>query len=120
MGHGHTLSNLFVQARAEGTYERLLKRLSKIAVILIDDFGLASLADREKQDLLEALEERYGTGATVVTAQLPASDWHEYLGGGRVADAILDRLVHHAHRIELRSPESMREAHPLGTMADSR
>ena len=96
-----TLLNLFVQARAEGTYERLLKRLSKIAVILIDDFGLASLADREKQDLLEALEERYGTGATVVTAQLPASDWHEYLGGGRVADAILDRLVHNAHRLNL-------------------
>ena len=109
-----TLLNLFVQARAEGTYERLLKRLSKIAVILIDDFGLASLSDREKQDLLEALEERYGTGATVVTAQLPISDWHEYLGGGRVADAILDRLVHHAHRIELRSPESMRSTYPAG------
>jgi DNA replication protein DnaC len=103
-----TLLNLFVQARAEGTYDRLLKRLSKLSVIVLDDFGLASMTDREKQDLLEALEERYGCGATVVTAQLPVSDWHEYLGGGRVADAILDRLVHNAHRIELRSKESMR------------
>lgn len=103
------LLNLFVQARAEGTYDRLLKRLAKTAVLIIDDFGLASLSDREKQDLLEALEERYGTGATIVTAQLPVSDWHEYLGGGRVADAILDRLVHNSHRIELRSPESMRK-----------
>ena len=103
-----------MQARAEGTYDRLLKRLAKIAIILIDDFGLAPLSDREKQDLLEALEERYGTGTVVVTSQLPVSDWHEFLGGGRIADAVLDRLVHHAHRIELRSPESMREAYPPG------
>lgn len=104
-----TLLNHFVQARAEGTYDRLLKRLAKTAVLVIDDFGLGSLTDREKQDLLEAIEERHGSGATVVTAQLPVSDWHEYLGGGRVADAILDRLVHNAHRIELRSQESMRK-----------
>jgi DNA replication protein DnaC len=109
-----TLLNLFVQARAEGTYDRLLKRLSKLSVIVLDDFGLGSLSDREKQDLLEALEERYGNGAIVITAQLPVSDWHEYLGGGRVADAILDRLMHHAHRIELRSPESMRKTYPAG------
>jgi DNA replication protein DnaC len=69
-----TLLNLFVQARAQGTYERLLKRLAKTAVILIDDFGLAALTERERQDLLEALEERYGTGSTVVTSQLPVSD----------------------------------------------
>ena len=107
-----TLLNHFVQARAQGTYERLLKRLAKIAVLVIDDFGLPSMSDREKQDLLEAIEERYGSGATVVTAQLPVSDWHDYLGGGRIADAILDRLVHNAHRIELRSHESMRKEYP--------
>lgn len=103
------LLNLFVQARAEGTYDRLLKRLAKISILILDDFGLGSLSDREKQDLLEAIEERYGSGSCVVTAQLPVSDWHEYLGGGRVADAILDRLVHGSHRIELRSEESMRK-----------
>src|SRR6185312_17029831 len=103
------LLNQFVQARAEGIYDRLPQRQAKLSVLVCDDFGLASLNDREKQDLLEALEERYGTGATVVTAQLPVSDWHEYLGGGRVADAILDRLVHNSHRIELSSVDSMRK-----------
>jgi DNA replication protein DnaC len=106
---------LAVHHQAEGGAEltTTAKRFSPRRVLLsateIDDFGLAAMSDREKQDLLEAIEERYGSGATVVTAQLPVSDWHEYLGGGRVADAILDRLVHAAHRIELRSPESMRK-----------
>jgi DNA replication protein DnaC len=103
------LLNHFVQARAEGTYDRLLKRLGKINVMILDDFGLAAMSDREKQDLLEAIEERYGNGALVVTAQLPVGEWHEYLGGGRVADAILDRIVHAANRIELRSEKSMRD-----------
>ena len=104
-----TLLAQFVQARAQGTYDRLLKRLSKLALLVIDDFGLATLNELERQDLLEAIEERYGTGATLVTSQLPISDWHEYLGGGRLADAILDRLVHNAHRIDLSSRESMRK-----------
>jgi DNA replication protein DnaC len=103
------LLSQFVQARAQGTYDRLLKRLAKLAVLVIDDFGLGGLNDREKQDLLEAIEERYGSGATVVTSQLPVRDWHEYLGGGRIADALLDRLVHNAHRIEIASEESMRK-----------
>lgn len=104
-----TLLALFVQARAQGTYDRLLKRLTGLSLIIIDDFGLAALNEPERQDLLEAVEERYGTGATIVTSQLPVGDWHEYLGGGRLADAILDRLVHNAHRIELSSKESMRK-----------
>jgi DNA replication protein DnaC len=104
-----TLLAQFVQARAQGTYDRLLKRLSKLSLLVIDDFGLASLNELEKQDLLEALEERYGSGATLVTSQLPIGDWHEYLGSARIADAILDRLVHSAHRIELSSKESMRK-----------
>jgi DNA replication protein DnaC len=104
-----TLMTQFVQARAQGTYDRLLKRLSKLQVLIVDDFGLGAITERERQDLLEAIEERYGRGAVILTAQLPVSDWHEYLGGGRIADAILDRLVHNAHRIELRSAESMRK-----------
>jgi DNA replication protein DnaC len=104
-----TLLAQFVQARAQGTYDRLLRRLAKTALLVIDDFGLAVLSEVEKQDLLEAIEERYGVGATLVTSQLPIGDWHEYLGGGRLADAILDRLVHNAHRIELASKESMRK-----------
>ena len=102
----------FVHARAQGTYDRLLKRLAKLSLLIVDDFGLATLNEPEKQDLLEAIEERYGIGATLVTSQLPIADWHEYLGGGRLADAILDRLVHNAHRIELSSKESMRKTAP--------
>jgi DNA replication protein DnaC len=104
-----TLLTQFVQARAQGTYERLLKRLAKLQVLVLDDFGLSRLSEQEKQDLLETIEERYGAGATIVTSQLPIADWHEYLGAGRLADAILDRLVHNAHRIDLSSKESMRK-----------
>ena len=106
------LLTLFVQARAQGTYDRLLKRFGKIALLIIDDFGLAGLTEQQKQDLLETIEERYGTGATIMTSQLPVADWHEYLGGGRIADAILDRIVHNAHRIELASKDSMRINRP--------
>jgi len=104
-----TLLNQFVQARAQGTYERMLKRMAKLSLLVIDDFGLANLTDLETQDLLETIEERYGSGATLVTSQLPISDWHAYLGAGRIADAILDRLIHNAHRIELNSKESLRK-----------
>jgi DNA replication protein DnaC len=106
------LLTLFVQARAQGTYDRLLKRFGKIALLIVDDFGLASLTEQQKQDLLETIEERYGTGATIMTSQLPVTDWHEYLGGGRIADAILDRIVHNSHRIDLASKDSMRINRP--------
>jgi DNA replication protein DnaC len=108
-----TLLTLFVQARAQGTYDRLLKRLAKIALLIVDDFAIASLTEPQKQDFLEAIEERYGSGALIVTSQLPVTDWHEYLGGGRLADAILDRIVHNAHRIDVSSKDSMRKTHPL-------
>ncbi len=100
----------FVQARAQGTYDRLLKRLAKLSLLIIDDLGLASLNEPERQNMLDAIEEQYGTGATLVTSKLPIGDWDEYLGGGRLADAILDRLVNNAHRIELACKQSMREA----------
>lgn len=106
------LLSQFVQARALGTYDRLLKRLAKTALLILDDFALASLSEPQKQDLLEAIEERYGGGATIITSQLPVTDWHEYLGGGRLADAILDRIVHASHRIEIASKESMRTPRP--------
>ena len=99
----------FVQARAEGTYGGLLKRLSKTQVLILDDFGLAPLSDTEKQDLVEVAEDRYNVGSTILTSQLPVNAWHEYLGGGRLADALLDRWIHNAHRFDLKSPESMRK-----------
>lgn len=99
----------FVQARAEGSYGNLLKRLAKISCLILDDFGLAPLTDGEKQDLVEVAEDRYGAGSTIVTSQLPVNAWHEYLGSGRTADALLDRWVHNAHRFELKSRESLRK-----------
>ena len=104
-----SLLQQFMQARAQGTYAQLLKRLGKLLLLLIDDIGLSSITEAQTQDLLETLEERYGTGSTITTSQLPVSHWHEYLGGGRIADAILDRLIHNAHRIELSARESMRK-----------
>jgi DNA replication protein DnaC len=86
-----------------------LKNGARLPVLEIHDFGLATLTELQKQDLLEAIEERYGSGATVLTSQLPIGDWHAYLGTGRIADAILDRLIHNAHRIELNSKESLRK-----------
>ena len=82
---------------------------------------MSSLTEAQTQDLLEILEERYGAGSTMATSQLPVADWHEYLGGGRIADAILDRLIHNAHRIELATRESMRKtasALPHGGQSD--
>ncbi len=105
-----TLLQQFIEARAQGTYVQHLKRLGKLSVLLIDDLGLSKVTEAQTQDLLEALEERYGTGSIIVTSQLPVSDWHEYLGGGRIADAILDRLIHNAHRIELDARDSMRKS----------
>jgi len=89
-------------AKLEGTYRRALAKLAKHDVLIIDDFGLgASLKEAQRQDLLEVLDDRYRVRATVVTSQLPIERWHEWIGDPTLADAILDRLVHNAHRIEL-------------------
>jgi DNA replication protein DnaC len=99
----------FVQARADGSYAQLLRRLAKYQLLILDDFGLVPLTETEKQDLVELAEDRYSVGSTVMTSQLPVKAWHEYLGAGRVADAFLERLVHNAHRVELTAKESMRK-----------
>ena len=70
------------------------------------------MTEQQKEDLLEAIEERYGVGATIVTSQLAVAEWHEYLGGGRIADAIMDRIIHRSHRIEVASKDSMRKDDP--------
>lgn len=94
-------------ARATGTYSRVLARLARMDVLIIDDWGLAPVQDQERRDLLEILDDRYGTRSTIVTSQLTPRLWHDYLGDPTLADAICDRLVHNAHRIELKG-ESMR------------
>jgi len=89
-------------ARGDGSYGTLIKKLAKAAVLVIDDLGLAPLTDPERRDLLEVIEERHGHGATIVTSQLPVTHWHEHIGDPTIADAILDRLVHNAHKITLK------------------
>jgi len=96
-------------AKLEGTYRRLLAKLAKYDVLIIDDLGLGSgLKEAQRQDLLEVLDDRYHCSSTVVTSQMPIKQWHEWIGDPTIADAILDRLVHNSHRIELTGP-SMRK-----------
>lgn len=91
-------------AHADGTYTRLLGRMAKVDVLVLDDWGLAPLRDQERRDVLEILEDRHATRSTVVTSQVPVENWHDYLADPTIADAILDRLVHNAHRVRLKGP----------------
>jgi len=89
-------------AKLEGTYRRVLAKLAKHDVLIIDDLGLgAGLKEPQRQDLLEVLDDRYRARSTVVTSQLPVEHWHEWIGDPTLADAILDRLVHNAHHVQL-------------------
>jgi len=96
-------------ARADGTYMRLLAKLARLDVLVLDDWGLAPVQDQERRDLLEILEDRYGSRSTIITSQLPPAQWHDYLGEATVADAICDRLLHNAHRIVLKGPSRRKE-----------
>ena len=95
-------------ARGDGRHARLLRTLGRADLLILDDFGLTILNAEARQDLLELLEERYGCRSTMVTSQLPVDRWHDVIGDPTYADAILDRLVHNAHRIQL-TGESMRK-----------
>lgn len=95
-------------AKADGRYTTLMTTLSKTALVLLDDFGLAPLRDDHRHDLLELLEDRHERHATIVTSQLPVEHWHEAIGDPTLADAILDRLVHNAYKITLKG-DSMRK-----------
>ncbi len=103
-----TLCYTLAMARADGSYARVLTRLARTALLVLDDFALAPLTDAERRDLLEVIEDRHGTGATIIASQLPVEHWHEMIGDPTIADALLDRLVHNAHRITLKG-ESMRK-----------
>ena len=88
-------------ARNDGSYGKVMQTLAKTDLLILDDWGLAPLGDRERRDLLEVIEDRSGRRATLVTSQLPVDHWHDLVGDATFGDAILDRLVHHAHRITL-------------------
>ena len=107
-----------VKARADGSYGRLFQQLARADLLILDDWGLAPLGDRERRDLLELVEDRVGRRATLVTSQLPVEHWHEQIGNATFGDAILDRLVHHAHRITL-TGGSLRRLAPDGKQPSS-
>ena len=95
-------------AKGDGRYPKLLAALAKTDLIALDDWGLAPPTDEQRRDLLELLEDRHGLRSTLVAAQLPADKWHAQIGDPTLADAILDRLIHNAHKISLKG-DSMRK-----------
>jgi len=95
-------------ARADGSLRLLLGKLSRIDVLVIDDWAMAPLTEPERRDFWEICEDRYQVRSVILTSQLPVARWHEQIGDPTVADGILDRLVHNAHRIEMRG-DSMRK-----------
>jgi DNA replication protein DnaC len=95
-------------ARADGSYPNFMKKLAKTKVLILDDLGLAPMSAQERRDLLEVIEDRQGLASTIVSAQLPIEEWHANIRDPTTADAILDRLVHNAYKINLKG-ESMRK-----------
>ena len=94
--------------RGDGRYHTLLAGLQRVDLLILDDWGLAPLSDSGRRDLLEVLDDRYNTRSTLITSQLPVDAWHAYLADPTLADAILDRLIHNAHKLELRG-DSLRK-----------
>lgn len=99
---------LLTQAKADGTYIKALQTLAKIDLLILDDWGLEPLKAAQRNDLMEIMDDRHGSKSTVIISQLPTEDWHQSIGDNTLADAILDRLMHNAHRIKLKG-ESMRK-----------
>jgi len=107
----HRVPRLFdalALARGDGRHARFLKTMARIELLILDDWGLANLTPDQGRDLLEIVDDRHGRGSTIVTSQLPVEQWHEAIANPTVADAILDRLVHNAHRLTLKG-DSLRK-----------
>ena len=114
------VSKLFANlatARGDGRYARIMRTLSGAQLLILDDWGLEPLDDAARHDLLEILEDRYGRKSTVITSQIPVDRWHEVIDHPTYADAILDRIVHNAHRIELVG-DSMRRTRLKSALRD--
>ena len=105
-------------ARGDGRYGRLLKSLGRVQLLILDDWGLSILNPPERRDLLEILDDRHGRASTIVTSQIPVEHWHDIIGDPTLGDAILDRLVHNAHRLQL-TGESMRKKNARNQTLDA-
>jgi DNA replication protein DnaC len=117
----HRVPRLFealALARGDGRYGRLLKTIGRVQLLILDDWGLSVLNPPERRDLLEILDDRHGRASTLVTSQVPVEHWHEIIGDPTLGDAILDRLVHNAHRLQL-SGESMRKQNARNQTLDA-
>jgi len=95
-------------ARGDGRYPRLMRALGGVKLLILDDWGLEPLGPEQRRDMLEIVEDRYGRGATLITSQIPVDRWHDLIGEPTLADAILDRIIHNAHRLQL-SGDSLRK-----------
>ncbi len=95
-------------AKTDGTYLKELAKIERQDLLLIDDFGIQTLDAASRSALMEIMEDRHGKSSTIITSQVPVSSWHEIIGEQTIADAILDRIVHNAHRIEMKG-ESLRK-----------
>lgn len=114
----YRLSRLFMeltQAKADGSYHKQLKLLAKVQLLIIDDWGLEALNSAQRNDLMEIMDDRHGSTSTVMISQLPTDQWYTSIGDNTLADAILDRLMHNAHRLQLKG-ESMRKI--MGQLTD--
>jgi DNA replication protein DnaC len=107
------------KARADGSYPKLLQKIARFHVLIIDDLGCSPLDGQERRDLREVLEDRYSVSSTIVTSQLDPDDWHSFIGDETAADAICDRLVHTAHRFKLKG-ESIRKNNGLNPPASKK
>jgi DNA replication protein DnaC len=104
------------QARGDGSHLKMLGKLAKIQVLILDDFLMATLTDQARQDTLEIIEDRYAAGATVITSQYHTDDWYERIGEPTLADAICDRLLHNAYKFPLKG-DSIRKDQNNGKSA---
>jgi DNA replication protein DnaC len=96
------------QAKADGSYHKQLRQLAKVQLLIIDDWGLEALKPAERNDLMEIMDDRHGLTSTTMISQLPTDQWYASIGDNTLADSILDRLMHNAHRLQLKG-ESMRK-----------
>ncbi len=104
-------------ARGDGSYMNVLKSLAKTDILVVDDWGLATLTEAERRDFLEIMEDRHSLRSTIMTSQYPVAQWFDLIGESTMADAILDRIVHNAHKINLKG-ESVRKKRAKLTKAE--
>ena len=104
-------------ARGDGRYARMLKSLARVQLLILDDWAITPLTADQRRDIMEIIDDRHDRASTIVTSQVPVELWHEHIGNPTIADAVLDRLVHGAHRLELRG-ESIRKLRAAKTKLD--